>query len=84
MKKPKFALINVLDKEQFMAEVEKGLVKESYGRIGKDENNKGEVVEEVPTTDTEKQAERDTKWLDKKSSLIYTIDFSRGKPTEWN
>ena len=46
-------------------------------------------MEEVPTTDAEKQAEKDAKWLDKKSSLIYdyeedTIYFSRSKPTEWN
>ena len=41
-KNPKFALRNVLDKVQFMAEVEKGLVKECYSRIGKGED-KGEV-----------------------------------------
>ena len=67
-KHPGFALRNMMDKEQFMAEVEKGLVKESYGRIGKVED-KGEVVEEVPTTEEEKQAEMDAKWLEKKSSL---------------
>ena len=47
-KNPKFALRNVLDKESFMEEVEKGLVKECYSRIGMVED-KGEVVEEIPT-----------------------------------
>ena len=42
---PKFALRNILCKKSYMAEYEKGLIKEKYGRIGKDEV-KGEVLEE--------------------------------------
>ena len=77
-----------MNKEQFMAEVEKGLVKESYSRIGKPEE-KGVIVEEVPSSKEEKEAEKHARWMEKKTSLIYdyeedTIDFSRSKPTEWN
>ena len=71
-----------------MAEVEKGLVKESYSRIGKEEI-KGVVVEETPTNKEEKEAQNNAKWMERKTSLIYdyeedSINFSRSKPTEWN
>ena len=45
-KSPGFALRNILDKEKFMAEVEKGLIKEQYGRIGKEEEN-GVIVKDM-------------------------------------
>ena len=44
-KSPKFALRNILSKENYMAEIEKGLIKDKYGRIGKEEVD-GKVVEE--------------------------------------
>ena len=44
-KGPKFAIRNILNKEIFMAEFEKGLVKKKYGDIGKEEVD-GKTVEE--------------------------------------
>ena len=74
-KNPKFSLRNVLDKESFMAEVEKGLVKECYSRIGKEED-KGEQVEEIPKTEEEKQAEKDAKWPD---HPVWSLTLRRGE-----
>ena len=53
-KSPKFALRNILDKEAYMAEIEKGLIKDKYGRIGKEEVN-GKVVEDIAETDEDRQ-----------------------------
>ena len=39
-KGPKFTLRNILDKEAFMAEVEKGIVKKMYSDIGKEDDDK--------------------------------------------
>ena len=63
-----------------MAEIEKSLIKEQYSRIGKNEEN-GVIVED--------DQDQVTKWLEKKTSLIYdfeddTLNFGRGKPTDWN
>ena len=65
-----------------MAEVEKGLIKEQYGRIGKEDEN-GVIVK-----DMDEDTSGSSKWLEKKSSLIYdyeddTLSFSRSKPTEF-
>jgi hypothetical protein len=83
-KSPKFALRNILSKEAYMAEIEKGLIKEKYGRIGKTEEN-GKIVEEVNETEESKKS---SEWLEKKCELIYdmeknNIDFARSKPTKW-
>ena len=64
-KSPGFALRNILDKEKFMAEVEKGLIKEQYGRIGKEEEN-GVIV-----NDMDEDTSESSKLLGKKCSLIY-------------
>ena len=75
-KSPKFALMNILSKEAYMADVEKGLIKEKYGRIGKEEVN-GKVVEDEMDEETRTSSE----WLDRKSELIHdyednNIDFA--------
>ena len=82
-KSPKFALRNILSKENYMAEIEKGLIKDKYGRIGKEEVD-GKVVEEEETEERKKSSE----WLERKTELIYdmednNIDFARSKPTQW-
>ena len=73
-KSPNFSLMNILLKETYIADVEKGLIKEKYGRIGKDEVN-GKVVEMDEETRTSSE------WLDRKSELIHdyednNIDFA--------
>ena len=83
-KSPKFTLRNVLDKTQYMIEVEKGLVKEKISRIGKEEEN-GKVIEEKVE---DQKSSNDTQWLEKKSTLIYdmeeeVIDFGNSRPTNW-
>ena len=59
-KSPKFALRNILSKEAYMAEIEKGLIKEKYGRIGKNEEN-GKIVKEE--NETEENNEKSSEWL---------------------
>ena len=86
-KSPKFTLRNILDKEQFMIEVEKTLIKEQYRRIGKDETNGVVVEENFENSDEVKRAEN-AKWLEMKGEIIYdfednNIDFGRSKPTRW-
>ena len=82
-KSPKFTLRNVLDKTQYMIEVEKGLVKEKMSRIGKEELN-GKVEEKVGDDNSSKDAQ----WMEKKSTLIYdmeeeVIDFGNSKHLGW-
>ena len=82
-KSPKFALRNILSKENYMAEIEKGLIKDKFGRIGKEEVD-GKVVEE----EMDDEARKSSAWLERKTELIYdmednTIDFARSKPTQW-
>ena len=77
-KGPKFTLRNILDKGNYLEEVEKAYIKEKYNRIGKTEKD-GIVLEE---------RDKDSEWLDKKQSLIYdfeekNINFGRAKPTGW-
>ena len=48
-KSPKFALRNLLSKKQYMTEIEKGLIKEKYSRIGKVEED-GVIIEDTPVT----------------------------------
>ena len=86
-KSPKFALRNLLSKEDYMAEIEKGLIKEKYDRIGKVEEN-GKVAKDEDETKEEKEKEKSSEWMERKSELIYdleenTIDFARSKPTQW-
>ena len=52
-----------------MAEIEEGLIKDKYSRIGKTEEN-GKVVEEVKETEEDKKREKDSEWLERKSELI--------------
>ena len=84
---PMFVLRYIISKEAYIAEIEKGLIKEKYSRIGKTEEN-GKVIEEVKETEEDKKREKDSEWLERKSELIYdmednTIDFARSKPTQW-
>ena len=84
---PKFALRNLLSKEDYMAEIEKGLINEKYDRIGKVEEN-GKVTKDVDETKVEKEREKSSEWMERKGELIYdleenTIDFARSKPTQW-
>ena len=86
-KSPKFTLRNILDKEIYMTEIEKGLIKEKYRRIGLDEH-KGEIIEEIYECEEDKLKAEHIKWLEKKGELIYdfednTLDFGRSKPTRW-
>jgi hypothetical protein len=46
-KGPKFTLRNIICKENYMAEFEKGLVKKKFGDIGKEEID-GKVIVETP------------------------------------
>jgi hypothetical protein len=86
-KGPKFTIRNVMDKEAFMAEVEKGLVKKMYSDIGKDVE--AEVGTEDDTDKVEsKRIDDMVAWIDEKSALIYdfeskTMDFGRSKATNW-
>ena len=77
-KGPKFTLRNILDKGNYLEEVEKAYIKEKYNRIGKTEKD-GIIIEE---------RNKDSEWLEKKQSLIYdfeekNINFGRAKPTGW-
>ena len=70
-----------------MTEIEKGLIKEKYSRIGKVEED-GVIIEDTPVTIEERKQQESTEWLEKKSSLIYdyeedSVNFARSKPTEW-
>ena len=85
-KNPKYALRAMLNKEKCMNEVEKYLIKEKYGRIGKSEKNCKVSEEDGPETKEEKLQEEHAKWLERKCSLIYdleddTMDFGRNKAT---
>ena len=67
-----------------MGEVEKGLIKEKYGRIGKEEVD-GLVVDETETLEDIKMEEC-ARWLEKKTSLVYdlednSLNFGRCKAT---
>ena len=86
---PKFTLRNTLSKEDYMAEVEKGLIKKKYDMIGKEEIE-GKVVED----DLEEEDEEDRRireeaeWQEVKSSMIYDfenkeMDFGRSRATNW-
>ena len=75
---PKFTLRNILDKGNYLEEVEKAYIKEKYNRIGKTEKD-GIIIEE---------RNKDSEWLEKQQSLIYdfeekNINFGRAKPTGW-
>ena len=84
---PKFTLRNVLSKERYMAEVEKGLVKKKIGDIGKEEVD-GKIVEEEYENDEEREIAEYSEWLETKSTSIYdfenkNINFGRSRATNW-
>ena len=75
---PKFTLRRVLDRENFLVEVEKALAKERYGRIGEDE--------EPPDKGDDKELREEVEWQETKSSLIFdkqdnNISFARARAT---
>ena len=83
-KGPSFTIRNVMDKEAFMAEVEKGLAKKMYSDIGKDVEDKEEEVDSAEA----KRIDDLVAWIDEKSAMIYdfeskTMDFGRSKATNW-
>ena len=60
---PKFALRNILSKERFRAEYEKGLVKKKYDDIGKEKDENGRAVDELPADDDEARCQKESKWI---------------------
>ena len=84
-KGPKFTLRNVMDKEAYMAEVEKGLAKKMYADIGKTEEDPDATKEDMEEM---KRVNEMADWIAEKSSLIYdfeskSMDFGRSKATNW-
>ena len=84
---PKFTLRNVLSKEVYMREVEKGLVKKKIGDIGKEEVD-GKVVEDEFENEEDKKVAEYSEWLEAKSTCIYdfenkNINFGRSRATNW-
>ena len=71
---PKFTLRNILDKEQSLLEFEKGLIKEKYSRIGKEEENGKVVVEELDEED--RRLVVYSEWLEMRARMIF--DFEEG------
>ena len=69
-----------------MNEVEKYLIKEKYGRIGKSEKNGIRCQRRMVQKPRKKSDNKSMAWLGKKCSLIYdleydTMDFGRNKAT---
>ena len=82
---PKFTLRNVLNKEMFLVEYEKSLIKEKYGRIGLEEVD-GKVIRD--DDDEDQEINNYSEWLEIKSRLPYdfedkSLDFGRCKATDW-
>ena len=83
-KNPKYAIRKMLNRETYLVEFEKSMIKEKFGRIGKDEVD-GKVVIDL---DDDKVTLEMAEWLEMKSRLVYdfednNMDLGRCKATDW-
>ena len=63
-----------MNREKFMAELEKGLCKKVYSDIGKEVVN-GKTVEEEPLDAEDKRVIEESEWQGRKSELVYDFEF---------
>jgi hypothetical protein len=70
---PKFTLRNVINKEIYMAELEKGYVKKKFGDIDKEEID-GKTITEEPLNEEDKRVMDEADWHETKSELVYDFE----------